>query len=66
MPTPHEDILESKRLYDEHRARTQAFFAQLATEMRRPSFGDMAKSYFQPLLMRATEAQLYIPEVTNG
>lgn len=47
----------------EHRAaeRTQAFFQRLADEMRRPSYGDMARDFGRALLLRAQEANLYTP-----
>lgn len=64
MPTPHEDILEAQRLHDEAVQRAQLFFATIAAEMRRPSFGDMAKSVLGPVLLRAQEANLYTPEAT--
>lgn len=40
----------------------QEFFAALATEARRPSFGEMQSGWLKNLLIRAQEAQLYLPE----
>lgn len=48
------------RSYD--KSGTQAFFAALATEARRPHFGDQAKEWTRALLLRAEEAGLYQPE----
>lgn len=53
---------EAEADFEGHRHRTQAFFADIAHEMRRPSFGEMAASTMQALLNRAQEAQLYTPE----
>lgn len=41
---------------------TQQFFADIATEIRRPSYGEQAKSYATGLLKRAAEAGIYRPE----
>ncbi len=47
------------------RAKAQAFFADLAAGMRRPSFGDMQKDWLRSLLTRAIEAKLYDPNLEN-
>lgn len=57
---PHRVGAEAELVVMEHRA--QAFFADIALEMRRPSFGEMAASTMQSLLNRAIEAKLYTPE----
>lgn len=41
---------------------SQAFFANLAAETRKPHFGGMQREWVQALLIRAQEAQLYTPE----
>lgn len=43
------------------RHRTQCFFAQLATEARRPSYGEMQAGWTRSMLLRAQEAGLYDP-----
>jgi len=40
----------------------QGFFASLALELRKPHFGEHAKSLTTALLLRAQEAGLYTPE----
>lgn len=39
--------------------KTQAFFTQLAAEMRKPHFGEHAKQFTSALLIRAEEAGIY-------
>jgi hypothetical protein len=46
----------------EAKARAQAFFASLAAEMRRPSYGEQSREFARALLLRAQEANLYTPE----
>ena len=43
------------------RERAQRFFAVLAAEMRRPSFGEQSAGIIRALLLRAEEASLYSP-----
>lgn len=43
------------------RPRAQKFFATIAAESRRPSFGEMQAGWTKALLARAQEAQLYDP-----
>lgn len=43
------------------RARPQAFFANLAREIRRPSYGVLQKDFASALLLRAQEAGIYDP-----
>ncbi len=47
---------------DEIQRRAQAFFASLAAEVRRPSYGVMQRDFAIELLKRAQEAKLYEPE----
>lgn len=49
---------------NEWRANAQAFFSQLAAEIRRPSYGVMQKDFVENLLKRAQEAGLYVPPET--
>lgn len=49
----------------ERHAATQAFFASLADEMRKPHFGEHAKQFTRNLLIRAEEADLYHPQETK-
>ena len=49
-------------LVSAERAKAQRFFASLAAEMRKPSFGEQSQSLMRALLLRAQEAQLYRPE----
>lgn len=44
------------------RAKSQAFFAQMYAETRKPHFGDMQRSWMAALLNRAIEAGLYRAE----
>ena len=41
---------------------SQQFFARLAAEMRRPSFGERDREVVKNILLRAQEAGLYRPE----
>jgi hypothetical protein len=43
-------------------AKSQAFFHALALEIRKPSYGVLQKDFASALLLRAQEAQLYVPE----
>jgi len=40
----------------------QGFFAAMASELRRPHFGEHAKAITSAMLIRAQEAGLYAPE----
>lgn len=44
---------------DDLAAKSQAFFEQLAAEMRKPHFGEHAKQFTAALLIRAEEAGIY-------
>lgn len=54
-------VIELDEAREEERQKSQAFFAQLAGESRKPHFGDMQKDWLKALLVRAQEAQLYDP-----
>lgn len=43
------------------RSHCQGFFANLATEARRPHFGDQQRGWLQSFLLRAQEAGLFDP-----
>ncbi len=45
--------------------RAQEFFAALAAETRRPSFGDKDREFVRNLLLRAQEAGLFDPTKEN-
>jgi hypothetical protein len=47
------------------KAKTQRFFAQLALEARKPSFGEQAAGWTRALLLRAQEAGLFDPTLEN-
>lgn len=51
---------------NEERAKSQRFFAALAAEMRKPSFGEMQAGWMRALLIRAQEASLYDPTQENA
>jgi hypothetical protein len=59
------DVSQLLEEYEAITNRTQVFFETLASEIRKPSFGDMAKGVFQDLLMRAEVAGIYLPQVTH-
>lgn len=44
--------------------KAQSFFAQLAADIRKPSYGVMQRDFVESLLKRAQEANLYSPEAT--
>jgi hypothetical protein len=46
--------------------KAQAFFATLAAESRRPSFGEMQSGWTRNLLLRAQEAGLFDPTLENA
>jgi hypothetical protein len=48
------------------RTKAQRFFAQLALEARKPSFGEQAAGWTRSLLIRAEEAGLFDPKLENA
>jgi hypothetical protein len=44
------------------RAKSQAFFAELANEMRKPHYGEQQAGWMRSLLTRAQERGLYDPK----
>lgn len=50
--------------YEAHRLRTNAFFAMLAAEARKPHCGEHFKDFVRTTVMRATEARIYDPEAS--
>ncbi len=60
MPQPQESNA-TVSVPEVPRGDSQAFFAQLAAESLRPSYGGQERDFIRSLLIRAEESKLYDP-----
>jgi hypothetical protein len=58
-PEPRDLLVD---VIKEERNKSQAFFAELAAETRKPHYGEMQSGWVKALLVRAQERGLYKPE----